>query len=166
MLGPSEPTIQLQSAVTILQSNTIALGVMKQLQMAERVDFAGRWRNRQVRPVDMAPEARDNLLLRFHKSLRVEIVPKTDIITVQFRAKDPNLAADVVNSTVNSYTERNFRSSYESATQVSSWLSKQMDDLKIKANQSQEKLAELQKKRGLIGGDETDNIVTEKLKGH
>ena len=40
-----------------------------------------------------------------------------------------------------------------------------MDDLKIKANESQEKLAELQKQRGLIGGDETDNIVTEKLKG-
>ena len=71
----------------------------------------------------------------------------------------------MVNSTVSSYTERNFRSSYDSATQVSSWLSKQMDDLKIKANQSQEKLAELQKQRGLIGGDETDNIVTKKLEG-
>ena len=73
------------------------------------------------------------LLLRFRKSLIVEVVPKTDIIAVQFRAKDPALAADVVNSTVGRYTERNFRSSYESATLVSTWLSKQMDDLKIKA---------------------------------
>ena len=40
-----------------------------------------------------------------------------------------------------------------------------MDDLKIEAHDAQEKLAELQKQRGLIGGDETDNIVTEKLKG-
>ena len=71
----------------------------------------------------------------------------------------------MVNSTVSSYTERTFRSSYDSATQVSNWLAKQMEDLKIKANESQEKLAELQKQRGLIGGDETDNIVTEKLKG-
>ena len=54
----------------------------------------------------------------------------------------------MVNSTVSSYTERNFRSSYDAATQVSTWLSKQMDDLKIKANQSQEKLAELQKQTG------------------
>ena len=166
VLGPSDPTVQLQSAVTVLRSTTIALGVMKQLRMAERKDFAGPWVQRPgTTPSELSPEARDHLLLRFWKSLKVEIVPKTDIITVQFRAKDPELAADVVNSTVSSYTERNFRSSYDSATQVSTWLSKQMDDLKVKAKESQEKLAELQKQIGLIGGDETDNIVTEKLKG-
>jgi len=166
VLSPSDPTIQLQSAVTVLQSTTIALEVMKQLRMAQRKDFAGPWVQRPgTTPSELSPEARDHLLLRFWKSLKVEIVPKTDIITVQFRAKDPGLAADVVNSTVSSYTERNFRSSYDSATQVSTWLSKQMDDLKIKAKESQEKLAELQKQIGLIGGDETDNIVTEKLKG-
>ncbi len=164
--GSSESAIQLQTAVTILQSKTIALGVMQQLHMAERADFAGRWQQPAgASAPDLPPAARDKLLLRFRKSLKVEIVPKTDIITVQFRAKNPQLAADVVNSTVSSYTERKFRSSYDSATQVSTWLSKQMDDLKVKANQSQEKLAELQKEKGLIGGDETDNIVTEKLKG-
>ena len=47
---------------------------------------------------------------------------------------------------------------------VSTWLSAQMDDLKLKANQAQEKLSELQKRRGLIGIDETDNIITDKLK--
>ncbi len=36
--------------------------------------------------------------------------------------------------------------------------------LKLKANDAQEKLAALQKQRGLIGVDETDNIVTDKLK--
>ncbi len=166
VLGPSDPTIQLQSAVTVLQSKTIALGVMKQMSMVERKDFAGRWTQPTgTDPSELPPQAREQLLRRFQKALKVEIVPKTDIITVQFRAKDPKLAADVVNSTVSSYAERNFRSSYDSATQVSSWLSKQMDDLKIKANQSQEKLAELQKQRGLIGADENDNIVTKKLEG-
>ena len=165
-LAPSEPAIQLQSAVTVLESNTIALGVMKQLGMAEKKDFAGRWvQPRGTNPSELPPSARDQLLRRFHQALKVEIVPKTDIITVRFRAKDPELAADVVNSAVSSYAERNFRSSYDSATQVSNWLSRQMDDLKIKANDSQEKLAELQKQRGLIGVDETDNIVTDKLKG-
>lgn len=165
MLNPSDPTIQLQSAVTVLKSSTVALAVMQQTKLAERRDFAGRWA--QPAGADIAsllPEARDQLLLRFQKSLKVETVPKTDIITVQFRAKDPALAAEVVNAIVSSYAERNFRSSYDSATQVSTWLSAQMEDLKLKANQAQEKLAALQKKRGLIGADETDNIVTDKLK--
>ncbi len=165
VLSPSDPTVQLQSAVAVLQSSTIAFAVMKQLKMAERKDFAGPW----AQPAgasfaELPPEVRDALLLRFGQSLSVEVVPKTDIIAVQFRAKDPTLAADVVNSTVGRYTERNFRSSYESATLVSNWLSKQMDDLKIKASDSQQKLAEIQKARGLIGVDETDNIVTDKLK--
>jgi polysaccharide biosynthesis transport protein len=165
VLSPSDPTIQLQSAVAVLQSDTIALAVMQQLKMAEKKTFAGPW----VQPAglsvaDLPPDARDGLVVRFHEGLSVEVVPKTDIIAVQFRAKDPTLAADVVNSTVGRYTERNFRSSYESATLVSTWLSKQMDDLKIKASESQQKLADLQRERGLIGVDETDNIVTEKLK--
>ena len=165
MLNPSDPTIQLQSAVAVIQSNTVALAVMQQTKLAERKDFAGRW----IQPagtdvVNLTPKARDHLLRRFKKALKVDIVPKTDILTVQFRAKDPALAAEVVNATVSSYTERNFRTSYDSAAQVSNWLSAQMEDLKLKANQEQEKLATLQKKRGLIGVDEADNIVIDKLK--
>jgi succinoglycan biosynthesis transport protein ExoP len=165
MLNPSDPTIQLQSAVTVLQSKTVALAVMQQTRLAERPDFAGRW----LQPADtdisaLPPEIRDHLLIRFQKNLKVEVVPKTDILAVQYRAKDPKLAADVVNATVSCYSERNFRSSYDAASQVSTWLSAQMDDLKLKANQAQEKLSALQKQRGLIGVDETDNIVTDKLK--
>lgn len=165
MLGPSDTSIQLQSAVTVLQSNTVALAAMQQVGLSERKDFAGRWvQPRGTKVSELAPQARDQLLLRFRKNLQVEIVPKTDIISVQFRAQDPKLAADVVNATIHSYAERNFRSSYESAAQVSTWLSSQMDELQLKANQAQEKLAAMQKQRGLIGVDETDNIVTDKLK--
>ena len=165
ILSPSDPTIQLQSAVTVLESSTVALAVIQQAKLAERKDFAGRW----VQPpgtdvTALSPEVRDRLLLRFRKNLRVEVIPKTDIIGVKFRARDPKLAAEVVNAIVSSYAERNFRSSYDAATQVSSWLSAQMDDLKLRANEAQEKLAALQKRRGLIGIDETDNIVTDKLK--
>jgi len=165
MLNPSDPTVQLQSAVTVLESNTVALAVIQQTKLAERADFAGRWRQPAGSDVAVTtPDVRDHLLRRFAKNLKVESVPKTDIIRVQFRARDPELAAQVVNATVSSYAERNFRSSYDSAAQVSNWLSSQMEDLKLRANQAQEKLAALQRQRGLIGIDETDNIVTDKLK--
>ena len=70
----------------------------------------------------------------------------------------------MVNAVINSYTERKIRTSYDSAMQVSNWLSAQMDDLKDKASESQEKLAELQRTTGLIGTDETSNTITDKLK--
>ena len=112
----------------------------------------------------LPPEVRDQLLGRFQRSLSVSVVPKTDIIAVRFKARNPELSAEVVNAIINSYTERKIRTSYDSTMQVSNWLSTQMDDLKNKASESQEKLAELQRTTGLIGADETSNTVTDKLK--
>ena len=43
VFSPADANTQLQSAVQVLQSNTVAQEVMQQLQMAQRSDFAGRW---------------------------------------------------------------------------------------------------------------------------
>jgi len=165
VFSPADANTQLQSAVQMLQSKTIALEVMRQLQMAQRSEFAGRWTQHDTTPVDaLPPEARDQLLGRFQRSLNVSVVPKTDIIAVRFKARNPELSAQVVNAIINSYTERKIRTSYDSTMQVTNRLSTQMDDLKNKASESQEKLAELQRTTGLIGVDETSNTVTDKLK--
>ena len=165
LFSPSQTNTELQSAVQVLQSNTIALEVMHQLHLPQREDFAGRWRQAGEAPVEsLAPEIRDQLLARFQKALSVGVVPKTDIVTVQFKARNPELSAAVVNAVISTYTERKIRTSYDSAMLVSNWLSGQMDDLKRKASESQDKLAELQRTTGLIGVDETSNIVTDKLK--
>ncbi len=94
----------------------------------------------------------------------MELVSKTDIVDIDFRARDPQLAAAVVNVVVEKFRERNLRTSYESASQVSDWLSKQLQDLKNKTRVSQEQLATLERTSGLLGQDETDNIVFGKLK--
>jgi len=147
--------------VTVLESNTIALAVMQQVELAERKDFAGRWvQPRGTRVADLASPSARQTIASVSKNFEVEIVPKTDIITVQFRPRTlswrptssmPRSAA-MPNATSIAATTRR--------PQVSSWLSKQTDDLKRKANEAQEKLAALQKQRGLIGVDETDNVVT------
>lgn len=165
LFSPAEANTELQSAVQVLQSNTIAVEVMQQLHMAERSDFAGRWQQERNTSLDvLEPQVRDQLLGRFRKSLGVAVVPKTYIVTVRFKTRNPELSAAVVNAIIATYTERKVRTSYDSAMQVSNWLSGQMDDLKRKSSESQEKLAELQRTTGLIGADETSNIVTDKLK--
>jgi capsular exopolysaccharide synthesis family protein len=165
LLTPAEANTQLQTAAQVLQSRGIALEVMQQLRMPEGNDFAGRWRQDAGVPLEaMTPEVRDHLLQRFQAGLSVSVVPKTDIVAVKFKARNAELSATVVNAVIRSYMERKIRTSYDSAMQVSNWLSAQMDDLKNKANESQERLAELQRTTGLIGADETSNIVTDKLK--
>jgi len=165
LFSPAEANTELQSAVQVLQSNTIALDVMQQLRMAERSDFAGRSRvDGPIAIESLSPEVRDHLLQRFRKGFSVSVVPKTYIVTVRFKSRNAALSAAVVNAVIGTYTERKIRTSYDSAMQVSNWLSGQMDDLKRRAGESQEKLAELQRTTGLIGADETSNIVTDKLK--
>jgi polysaccharide biosynthesis transport protein len=164
-LSPNESTLRLQAAVKILQSNSLALDVMDQLALSQNKTFAGRWhQSRASRPAGWSAEMRDQLLQRFQKNLSVELVPKTDVIVITFRAKDPQLAAAVVNVVVEQFRDRSLRTSYESASQVSDWLSKQLEGLKTKARVSQEQLSTLERTSGLLGQDETDNIVFGKLK--
>ncbi len=164
-LNPNDSTLRLQAAVKVLQSNSLALDVIDRLGLAQDKAFAGRWvQPGDMRPSEWAAEARDHLLRRFQKSLSVELVPKTDIVAIRFRARDPELAAAVVNVVVEKFRERNLRTSYESASQVSDWLSKQLEDLKTEVRVSQERLATLDRSSGLLGQDETDNIVFGKLK--
>ncbi len=164
-LNTNDSALRLQSAVKVLQSNSLALDVMERLGLGQDKAFAGRWAQPgDTKPSEWPADVRDHLLRRFQKSLSVELVPKTDIVAIHFRARDPELAAAVVNVVVDKFRERSLRTSYESASQVSEWLSKQLEDLKTKVRVSQEQLATLDRTSGLLGQDGTDNIVFGKLK--
>ena len=163
-LNPNDSTMRLQAAVQVLESNSLALAVMDRGLAQDKV-FAGRWQQpRAARCSDWPPEVRDQLLARFHRGLTVDLVPKTDVVAISFRAKSPALAAAVVNAVVEEFRERSLRSSYESANEVSEWLSRQLEDLKAKARQSQEQLTALERTSGLLGQSDTDNIIFGKLK--
>jgi polysaccharide biosynthesis transport protein len=73
------------------------------------------------------------------------------------------LAANVVNTLMNTYTENNFKSRFDSTMQASDWLSKQLVDLQMKVETSQEKLVHYQKEHEILGIDEKQNITTQKL---
>ena len=69
----------------------------------------------------------------------------------------------VVNTLMHTYVEQNFKTRFESTMQASDWLSKQLVDLQIKVETSQEKLVKYQKEHEILGIDEKQNIITSKL---
>ena len=155
---------KLETQIRIVESNTIAISVIKQLGLHHKKDFAGR---RTVPPdrdfdnVDLKTRAK--LTEAFHKSLSVKLIPKTQIVEVHFRSQDPGMAAQVSNAVAVTYIEYNFQTKYRATLQTSDWLTKQLDDLKKHAADSQEKLTDYQKKTGILGTDETHNIILDKL---
>ena len=155
---------KLETQITIVQSDTIATSVIRQLGLHRNKTFAGLLAEQSPKEFDsLTPQQRVKLVSALHRSLTVQLIPKTEIIEIHFRSKDPNLAADITNSVATTYIEHNFQTKYRSTLQTADWLTKQLDDLKKNAESSQEKLIAYQKKTGILGTDETHNIIIDKL---
>jgi polysaccharide biosynthesis transport protein len=158
---------RLQTELEILQCAPVSMQVIKNLDLGHSKDFAGTTLMAKVDaidPVKMNPEAREKLLLKFHDSEKLEVLPKTRIIEIRFQNTNPKLAVDVVNNIVDAYLQRNFDVKYQGAMQVSEWLSKQMEGLKTNAAQAEQRLAEFQKQNNILGTDENNNIVIDRLR--
>src|SRR5271170_1889617 len=163
-----DPT-EMETEVKILQSDLLALQVVKELALDRRPEFGGKTAALPS-TLDLAPDPLQadagrttSLLSGFRGSLRVALAPNTHIIEVHYRSADKDLAANVVNTLMEDYTENNFKSRFDSTMQASDWLSKQLVDLQMKVETSQEKLVRYQKEHEILGIDEKQNITTSKL---
>src|SRR5437667_2446674 len=163
-----DPT-DLDTEVRILRSDLLALQVIKQLDLDRMPEFGGHGAtssNSLALTTDaLEPDsARTNSLLgTFKGNLRVLLEPNTRIIDIHFRSPNKELAARVVNTLANTYIEQNFKTRFESTMQASDWLSRQLVDLQMKVETSQEKLVKYQKQHQILGIDEKQNITTAKL---
>jgi succinoglycan biosynthesis transport protein ExoP len=157
----------LDTEVLILQSDLLALQVIRQLNLDKRPEFGGHSDQTQPNLVAdplQADSSRVSALLgSFRGNLRVALVPNTRIIEIYYTSTDPQLAASAVNTLAATYVEQNFKTKFESTVQASDWLSKQLVDLQMKVETSQEKLVRYQKDHEILGTDEKQNIITEKL---
>jgi polysaccharide biosynthesis transport protein len=160
-----DATTKLETQVRILQSESLAWEVIGNLRLDQREDFAGKELVSQ--PGQSLNQINDirkaKLIKNFAQSAKIQSIPKTQIIELRFRSSNPHLAGDVANKLANAYLERNFRTRFEATMQASEWLSKQLGDLKLKAQDAQERLVRYQKESGIIGVDENNNIVIAKL---
>ena len=163
-----DPT-DLDTEVRILQSDLLALQVIKELNLDRLPEFGGHG----MRPSSSLELTTDaiqpdsaratELLGAFKGNLRVLLVPNTRILEIHFRSPNKELAARVVNTLANTYIEQNFKTRFESTMQASDWLSRQLVDLQMKVETSQQKLVRYQKEHNILGIDEKQNITTQKL---
>ncbi len=158
----------LDTEVRILQSDLLALQVVRQLNLGKRPEFGGepdvKQPNLVADPLQGDSSRRTTTVLEsFKGNLRVSLIPNTRIMEIHYRSADPQLAANAVNTLAATYVEQNFKTKFESTMQASDWLSKQLVDLQMKVETSQEKLVRYQKEHEILGIDEKQNITTQKL---
>ena len=155
--------LALQTQASILLSDTLALKAIDTMHLDRDPRFTHKTSTEQNPSLSQNAPQTMALLRQFRGGLKVEPVPGTRIVVVNYSDPDPRLAADVVNTLVQTFIEANVRTRFESATQTAEWLSKELSDLRIKVEASEEKLVRYQREHGILGIDEKQNIVTAKL---
>jgi polysaccharide biosynthesis transport protein len=160
----------LQTDVTVMQSDTLAMQVIRELDLGNAGEYAfnpviktAEVRRQMALPMDQSPLKRAAVLAKFKSSLFVDIVPGSRLITVGYRGPDPELAAKIVNRLVSDFVEYDFEVRYNATVKATDFLSRQLVDLKAEVEKSQERVVQLQKAAGMFGADENHNVIASRL---
>jgi polysaccharide biosynthesis transport protein len=165
-----DPT-EMETEVKILQSDLLALQVIKELNLDRQPEFGGKSPVSALPssldlapdPLEADPSRTSSLLSSFKGRLTISLLPNSRIMSVRFRDADPQTAQNVVNKLMGDYQENNYKTRFNNTMQVSDWLGQQLVDLQMKVETSQEKLVRYQKEHEILGIDEKQNITTAKL---
>ena len=155
-LGGDSGSNKMAAEVVILQSDSLLFTVATEMDLANNPDFLGGGKPVSHQSLSSLT-VREAILKRLHSELKVQLVPKTDIIRLSYSSLSANLSADIVNRVVADYIQRSYETRYLSTQRVSQWLSGQLDDLKRQVETSQEQMLDLQRKLGMLGLDPTKN---------
>jgi len=172
-------SMTLETEANILESNTLALDVIKDLKLETTEDYYPAHKSgfripawvlfwkKPVEPLsvalDGAPNRRYVVLKIFASHLKVTPVPGTRLIEVSYSDPDPRLASMVVNRLVQALMDYAFQARFNATVQASTWLGNQLTGLKKQTEALQEKAIRLQRNTGMFGDDESHNIVLARL---
>jgi len=148
--------LQQETVASYLRSDQLAWRVITDLKLFEAAGFNGRFARLfpgfQLQA--HAPDAEAYLLERFHKRLRVEVLPRSLVLEIRFRSRDAALSAAVVNDLIRVYGEQDGQARMEATAQQSEWLGGQLKDLKARVDRDQQRLTEFESKHGLLNAPE------------
>jgi succinoglycan biosynthesis transport protein ExoP len=97
------------------------------------------------------------------KNLKVTRPNNTYLLLIGYRSPDRRLAADVANGIARSYVEHTYNIRFRSSASLSSFMEKQLEELKAKMEQSDTALAQFERELNVINPEEKTNIVSARL---
>ena len=164
---PDDPT-ELETQIKVLQSDSLALDVVQSLHLDQNPGFGGLPGAKPSDALSGTPAGLNSarasaLISRFRSDLKISRVPDSRVIEIRFSSTDPKLATEIANALTQAYIQQNIMSRYDATVQATEFLSKQLTDLQMKIETSQEKLVRYQKEKNIFGIDEKQNIITSKL---
>ncbi len=97
------------------------------------------------------------------KGLKVSRPPNTYLLLISYRNPDPRLAAGVANAIANSYRDHTYRLRYTSSANLSTFMEKQLEELKAKMERSSGALLQFERELNVINPEEKTSILSARL---
>lgn len=144
----------LATQVRLLQSDSVLRPVVQKYNLLEHegtVDPKNpAHANRRAAPITL-------------KKLKVTRPPNTYLLLVSYRSTDPVLAADAANAVAQSYIQHTYNLRYKASASLSSFMEKQLEELKAKMERSTAALAQFEKELNVINPEEKTSILSARL---
>ena len=148
----------------ILTSETLALQTIRSSGLGARPEFASPTGPSEAVAIgSLENQKRPAELGAFLGSLGVRRVPNSRLLDVSFESTDPQFAARVVNEHIRNFQDQNIKSRYDETARATSWLRDQLEELKIKVQESEDKRIAYERKNQIWTLDDKSNITTQRL---
>jgi len=153
--APNDADQFLATQVKLIQSDSVLRPVAEQFHLLDREGQLKR-----MSPEKAQDTARAPVVL---KRLKVTRPPNTYLLLISYRSTDPVLAASAANGIADSYLNHTYNIRIRSSASLSSFMEKQLDELKAKMESSSLALAQFEKDLDVINPEEKTNILSARL---
>jgi capsular exopolysaccharide synthesis family protein len=148
----------------ILTSETLALQTIRSTGLGTRPEYASpNGPSEALATGSLENQKRPPELGGFLGSLSVKRVPNSRLMDVSFESTDPQFAARTVNEHIKNFQELNIRGRYDETTRATTWLRDELEELKIKVQESEDKRIAYERKNQIWTLDDKSNITTQRL---
>ncbi|MFN7922005.1 MAG: polysaccharide biosynthesis tyrosine autokinase [Bryobacteraceae bacterium] len=167
----SYPELDILTQVGILESDTLRTRVIEKMKTQPDgpsqlpVNRWAAWR-KALRLDNGKPLTRHQLVSITAGGLSVRSSGTTRLVELFCDSPDPALAAEFTNTLATEFIDQNLESRWKSAQYTSQWLTRQLEELKIKLEKSEDELQAYANATSLIftGERDKENVAEEKLR--
>jgi capsular exopolysaccharide synthesis family protein len=159
-----------QTQMKILQSDALITAVLNRLKIMKPSDTpagisaAGAWR-KILRLQEPSPEeARKEAMQTAAQGVHIRNVGQTRILEITTDSTDAQTAADFVNTLVTEFQAQNMESRAEALQRTSQWLTRQLEEMKVKLERSEDELQSYARKSGLMFTADKNTVSEERLR--
>ena len=152
-MAPNDSDQFLATQVKTIQSDSVLRPVAEHFKIAPNTSLSQ----------ERIPLSRIQNAPIVFKNLKVTRPPNTYLLLISYRSPDPELAANVANGIADSYIQHSYDIRFRASAGLSTFMEKQMEELKAKMERSSAALAQYEKDLSVINPDEKTTILSARL---